>query len=72
MGRVPELISVKEAAELLYIKKTKLYQLIKEPDCTIDVYMPGGKKMIGKKSAIAWLLSTKVTHTPKQGAPRKR
>ena len=47
-------LSVPEAAEMIGISKTKMYELIKRSDCDFSV-MLGGRRLISRAKLEAWL-----------------
>ena len=47
-------ISVQEAADMLGVSKTKMYELIKRSDCDFSV-MLGRRRLISRAKLEAWL-----------------
>ena len=47
-------LSVPEAAALIDVSKTKMYQLIKRDDCDF-AFMLGGRRLINRSKLEAWI-----------------
>ena len=47
-------LSVPEAAELIDVSKTTMYQLIKRDDCDF-AFMLGGRRLINRSKLEAWI-----------------
>ena len=47
-------LSAEEAADMLGISRTKLYEIIKQKDCDFT-FMIGGRRLISKAKLEAWV-----------------